>query len=175
MPLDNRETSHDRGRLTQLSNTILPKAVHTSSSTVQSKLSVSTSPNPRFRLYNRTPACLPATLSKSSSYMAVPSVYLESPREKTEVEGGAGSGFLSGLNVKLNDLLDTLHTVTTVEASADLVTLPYRYIRRSSDAQELSTSSCELADEEGGTVTREKDLSTALRWIRQEIVRTICM
>lgn len=75
------------------------------------------------------------------------------------------------LRDKLNVIVARFQSTGPVEPTGS-VSLPRRYMRRLSNAETApSLAGHVVEDREDDTPARERDLTTALEWIRQEIVR----
>ncbi|CAG5116534.1 unnamed protein product [Candidula unifasciata] len=100
----------------------------------------------------------------------VPDIRLEPPSQDLVLENVLDYDLPEDLRGKLNDIVDRFQSTGPVEPT-DTVSLPRRYVRRLSNADTSMALPGPAVDaSEEDMPARERDLTTALEWIRQEIL-----
>ncbi|BFY99530.1 hypothetical protein BsWGS_02570 [Bradybaena similaris] len=100
----------------------------------------------------------------------LPDIRLEAPSDDLVLENVLDYDLPDDLRDKLNVIAARFQSAGPVEPTGS-VSLPRRYMRRLSTAETPMTLAGHVVeDREDDTPARERDLTTALEWIRQEIV-----
>uniref|UniRef100_A0A0B7A353 Uncharacterized protein n=3 Tax=Arion vulgaris TaxID=1028688 RepID=A0A0B7A353_9EUPU len=158
--------------LAQLSKTAPPTKPFVNGYFCKNDTAGSTFPSPKVTKYNKHLSSTPSSAAKFTTFK-IPDIRLQPPSENMVLNMVTEYDLPVVMDIKMNDILNRLQSVTSSDSpkSDEVVTLPGRYIRKLSDSQDSMRSPArELDNRPEDMLTRENDLSTALKWIRQEMV-----